>query len=465
MTTIPLPTIRRASAPRLPALVLAAGLVLAVSHLASAVLPGPTPATSIAPPAARDEPLAPVAPATGADDGLLERYADAIRAWTAGVEANPADYVSATNLGMVYAGRARLTGDLGDYRLALDAADSALAANATYLPARELRAGVLFSLHDFAGALAEGEAVVAAEPGVLQALAVVGDAALELGDLDQARAAYEALGERAPSPPVWSRTAHLAFLEGDRERAISLLDTAITAAAGRVAPEESAFYSFQLGELHRSAGELPEADAAYERALAVLPSHVPSLAGLARIREAQGRRDEAIALLEDAATRMPQPELVAALGDLYALAGQTEAAEAQYALVRRIGEVAAATGSAYDRQLILFAADHALDVEATVAAAQAALRERRDVYGYDALAWALFRANRLDEAATAASRSLALGTPDPRLAYHAGMIAAARGEMAEARRLLGAAVAGAAYLPPLQVPIAEAALADLEVDP
>jgi tetratricopeptide (TPR) repeat protein len=192
---------------------------------------------------------------------------------------------------------------------------------------------------------------------------------------------------------------------------------------------------------------------------------VPSLAGLARIREAQGRRDEAIALLEDAATRMPQPELVEALGDLYALAGQTEAAEAQYALVRRIGEVAAATGSAYDRQLILFAADHALDVEATVAAAQAALRERRDVYGYDALAWALFRANRLDEAATAASRSLALGTPDPRLAYHAGMIAAARGEMAEARRLLGAAVAGAAYLPPLQVPIAEAALADLEVDP
>jgi hypothetical protein len=54
-----------------------------------------------------------------------------------------------------------------------------------------------------------------------------------------------------------------------------------------------------------------------------------------------------------------------------------------------------------------------------------------------------------------------LGTQDPRIAYHAGMIAAAMGRTDEARRLLTAAQSGAGYLPPLQVPILEAALAAL----
>jgi tetratricopeptide (TPR) repeat protein len=457
-------TISRLPLPRLPALVLAAGLVVAASYLLPTLLPGPAPAAPPAPPSARDEPLDPVAPAAGATDRLLERYADAIRAWTAGVEANPADYLSATNLGLAYAGRARLTGDLGDYTRALEAADRAFTANATYLPARELRAGVLFSLHDFAGARAEAEAVLAVEPQALQALAVVGDASLELGDLERTRSAYEALGALTPSPPVWSRLAHLAFIEGDAVRAVELVETALAESSEASAPEEVAFYAYQLGELHRSAGAISEAEAAYEQALAIMPEHVPSLAGLGRIREAQGRRDEAIALLADAAARTPQPELVAALGDLYALAGESAAAEEQYALVERIGQVAAAGGSPYDRQLILFAADHARYVDAAVAAAEAAIAERRDVYGYDALAWALYRAGRLDEAAAAASQALALGTPDPRLAYHAGMIAAARGESAAARRLLTQALAGSAYLPALQVPFAEDALADLEAD-
>ena len=96
-----------------------------------------------------------------------------------------------------------------------------------------------------------------------------------------------------------------------------------------------------------------------------------------------------------------------------------------------------------------------------MAVAAAALTDRQDIYAYDALAWALYKADRLDEAAAAAAEALALGTPDPRLAYHAGMIATARGEIDDARQLLQRAVAGAAYLPPLQAPIASAALASL----
>ena len=117
-----------------------------------------------------------------------------------------------------------------------------------------------------------------------------------------------------------------------------------------------------------------EAEAAYEQAIEMLPGHIPATAGLARIHEAEGRRAEAITLLEAATARLPQPELVAALGDLYALAGDAAAAERQYALVERIGAVGTAGGSVYDRQLILFAADHDRDVATAVQAAEAALR-------------------------------------------------------------------------------------------
>ncbi len=451
--------------PLLPLLVAATAFVLAATYVVSGLSARP-PATAPTVPAAALEPqLAPAAPARGPVDALLERYEGSIRAWTTSLETNGANYLAATNLGLTYAGRARLTGVLADYQRALEAADRALVTNPSHLPARELRATVLFALHDFAAARDEAQAVWEAEPGALQALAVVGDASLELGDLDRARSAFATLAERAPSPPVWSRLAHLAFIEGNLDRAITLVENAVTASAGDSGPEEAAFYAFQLGELYRASGRTAQAGAAYEEALVILPGHVPATARLARIREAQGQRAEAIALLVAATAQLPQPELVAALGDLYLLAGDEAAAEQQYALVERIGAVGAATGSVYDRQLVLFAADHDRGVAEAARQAEVGLMERQDIYAYDALAWALFKAGRLDEAAAAADRALALGTPDPRLSYHPGMFAAARGETGEARDLLSAALAGAAYLPPLQVPVAERTLAELgEVD-
>lgn len=447
--------------PRLPMVVAATAVVLAGSYVVSGLFP-PSPVEVTAVPVAALEPeLAPVAPPIGPIDRLLERYDHAVRAWTAGLEANGANHLAATNLGLTYAGRARLTGDLADYQRALEAADRALAVIPSHLPARELRATVLFALHDFAAARDEAQAVWEAEPGALQALAVVGDASLELGDLDRARSAFQLLAEQAPSAPAWSRLAHLSFIEGDREWAIALVQHSLAATPARAGSEEAAFYAYQLGELLRSAGRVDEAADAYETARESLPDHVPATAGLARVREAQGRRDEAIALLAAVTARLPQPDLVAMLGDLYALAGDAEAAERQYALVERIGAVGTAVGSVHDRHIVLFAADHDRGVEGAVVAAEAALADRHDIYAYDALAWALFKSGRLDEAAMAAAQALALGTPDPRLSFHAGMIAATRGETDDARRLLTVALEGAAYLPPLQVPVAERTLASL----
>ena len=431
------------------------------TYLATALTGGRPVAPSAADPAASFAPLDQPAPPAGRSELLMARYEGAIRAWNSSLEASAANYIAATNLGTVYVGRARLTGDLADYDRALTAVGLALDADPTYLPARQLHATILFAVHDFVGARAEAQAILADAPDQLQALATLGDASLELGDIQVARDSYLTLDRQIPSAPVWSRLSHLAFIEGDIDRAIGLVQRSIDARVDEPASETSAFYHFQLGELYRARGDNEAAAVAYRRGLDDLPEYVPATAGLARVYEAQGRRDQAITLLKQATDRIPQPEMVSALGDLYALAGDNVAAEQAYGLVERIGAVARATGAVYNRQLVIFAADHDRGLPDALALARAELAVRKDVFGHDALAWVLFKSGQLSEAATEADAAEALGTHDPRIAYHAGMIAAAQGRSEDARRLLTEAVVGAAALPPLQVPLAEQALSAL----
>jgi uncharacterized protein HemY len=54
--------------------------------------------------------------------------------------------------------------------------------------------------------------------------------------------------------------------------------------------------------------------------------------------------------------------------------------------------------------------------------AEAELRERKDVYGYDIVAWALEKTGRHEEAQAAMRSALRLNTPDPLLAAHARVI-------------------------------------------
>ena len=49
---------------------------------------------------------------------------------------------------------------------------------------------------------------------------------------------------------------------------------------------------------------------------------------------------------------------------------------------------------------------------------------RKDIYGYDALAWALLANGRADEARAQMAEALALGTRDAKLLYHAAMVQA-----------------------------------------
>src|SRR5262249_31657987 len=89
---------------------------------------------------------------------------DELRLWVPKADADARDDLSAGTVWLLYLGRGRVTGDANDYERALAAADRAVNANPTSTGTQALKATVLQATHDFSGALALAETILAKEP-------------------------------------------------------------------------------------------------------------------------------------------------------------------------------------------------------------------------------------------------------------------------------------------------------------
>jgi tetratricopeptide (TPR) repeat protein len=450
------------------ALLLAAGTVLAgwsgLGDRNTPVLPGgPLPASVPIPGAGTASPPA----------GSLAQLDHNIEAWTANLEANPRDFISATNLASLYHGRARLTADLADHERALEAARTAIAIAPAQAAARLLEASILFSLHDFRGALAAADALYREDPSQLGALATRADAELELGDLEAAARDLATLAGATSGPAIDIRRARLAVVMGDLGGA---LDLARAARDGAVADgTDPGFYAYALGEYARLAGDAETARTGYEVALAVRADDLGALLGLARVQAFGGDIGAAIATLEAAVAIAPTPEAEALLGDLLTLraadparsaadrAADRRAAEVAHGTVRLTRTLSALAGSVYDRQLVLFDLNHDGASSESLAAARAGLAARPDAAGHDTLAWALHRLGRDAEARAESLAARAAGAADARTLFHAGAIAAALGDRETARDLLARALALGPALDPIERAEADMLLARVDI--
>ena len=394
--------------------------------------------------------------------GSLEQIDHSIRAWTSNVQGNDRDFMSATNLGLLYDARGRLSGDIGDYLRAKGALEVALAILPSHLPARLLHARLLQTTHDFGGALAEATAILRDDPTQVQALATAGDARLELGDVAGAASTFTRLATLAPGAPVTARLSRLAFIQGDPGGAVRLAQAAYdqSAAAGDTGPALG-WYAYLAGVSDLSTGDPATGLTWFRRAVALWPKGYLALAGEARAEAALGRPDAAIDLFRRAVAIAPQPDALAALGDLYSLRGDAKLGADQYATVEAIGHLAAVNEQVYNRQLVLFSVNHDRDLAQALVLARNELQIRKDVYGYDAYAWALLANGRASEAADAMRQVRAFATKDAVLDYHEGMIALALGDDGRARALLPGALAVAGGLDPLSAMRARGALGTL----
>ncbi len=378
--------------------------------------------------------------------------------WSKRVAGNASAYIDLTYLGHAYARKARETSDVGYYLRAEEALRQALRVNPEYVQAAASLSTVLFSLHRFGKALVVARPLVD-DPRGLQALATLGDANLALGQCERARAAYNRLLAFGANPAAYSRLAFLADLHGHTEQALTLMGRAATLAQESGDYGESlAWYTYQIGELSFRAGRIDLAESHYRSALRLFDDYPLALAGLARARAAQGDRHAAITLYRRAIEIVPHPDFLAALGDVYAATGRTNEAREQYETVELIAKLAKINRQVYNRQLANFYSDHDLRLNEALRLALAELRVRKDIYGYDAAAWASYKNGMHGQAQRLIVRALSLGTRDPKLYYHAGMIASAQGRIAEARRLLTKALRINPHFDLLQATLARATL-------
>jgi tetratricopeptide (TPR) repeat protein len=181
-------------------------------------------------------------------------------------------------------------------------------------------------------------------------------------------------------------------------------------------------------------------------------------AALARLAIARGDLPAAEELLRSAVEQRPLPEFAVALGDLLESQGRASEAHEQYELVRATQQLLAANGVNTDIELVLFDADRGADPPRTYERALAAYAARQTIYAADTVAWAAYKAGRVDEAQRYMRDALRLGTRDPRIAYHAGIIAQAAGDTPAAQAHLRAALAAEHALPLTYAADARAAL-------
>jgi tetratricopeptide (TPR) repeat protein len=359
-------------------------------------------------------------------DRDLDRLEAEIRELGQSALASPVDEETSIRLAHRLCQRASLTGRMADADHASRAVDAAIARLGPSPDLHFLKAELDARLHRIQAARRN----LAAVPGLRESLPgrrLAADLDFQEGRYDETRQAYESLVRQDRTWDTLARLAHFLWKMGDEAGA----EKSYAEAAEELTAKQMRSYSWvelQRGVMDLTRGRHDEARAHYERADRaysgwwVVEEHRAELLG------ACGRFEAAAALYEQVAARTLRPEFLQALGEIHALIGERERAQAlhekaltAYLASARRGEVH------YYHHLTDFYADVRHDGPEAVRWAAKDLALRRNFSTQAAMAWALYRAGRPTEALGPMRQALASGASDARLFHQAATIHRAAG--------------------------------------
>lgn len=360
----------------------------------------------------------------------------AIQFYERRIEDDPRAAADRANLAGLYLQRSRETGDYEDVLRAEDLARQSLTIRGkSNSKAFRTLAASLLAQHRFTEALEVAQELFRIWPEDPAHRAILGELQMELGDYDAARVTFASLESARDNLAVAPRLARWAEISGRPDEARRIFEAARDRATYRndFTPEQIAWYHFRLGDLALRHGELDRAEEAFRTGLRTNPGDYRIVSGMARLEAARRNWKKAIDYGEQSIATVLDPATLGLLSDAYAALGDpvkaTEYGKAmEVSILNQKG--------AFHREWSLFLLDHGQKVPEVAAQAAEEIRTRRDVYGYDLLAWALHKQGRHAEAKRAMAAALRMGTQDPSLFYHAGMIERALGNEKEAERLL-----------------------------
>ncbi len=328
---------------------------------------------------------------------------------------------SIVELGWAFVAKARLTSDPGFYKVAEQCAILAGEDSDSLL----LRGHILHALHRFEAAELVARKIVASDSFARwQTYALLGDALMEQGKLSEALQAYQRMIDLRPCLQTYARVAHFRWLKGDLAGAEELMRMAVSAGNSRD-PEPAAWAYSRLAFYQLQGGKSGPASQSLTRAFDFVKDYPAALFLRAKL-DVEQNPAKAVESLRGAVAQSPLPEYEWALADAAKLAGNNE-------LVAATERAILVHGAAEDqRSFALFLANRNFKPELALQLAENETSNRRDVFTYDALAWAELAVGKKREASEDIRRALSEGTADARLYYHAGKIALATGDRAEA---------------------------------
>jgi tetratricopeptide (TPR) repeat protein len=363
---------------------------------------------------------------------------DPVAFWQARVDANREDHASRMQLASALLARGLARHNSADAIAADGEIDQVLVALPADKSAILIKAQARMFVHDFTAGGEYAERVLAQDATHKSALAIAGDAAFELGDLDGAERRYDALAARVPeSPEVFARHARLAHARGATEEGIAFARQAIAAAEQQgYTPLDANYYHELTAEMLRGAGHYADANVEFEHVVAVNAKAGPAIEGLGKTAAALGDLNASETFWKRSGDLIGAPDfhVLAALGDIAAARGDQRTADKYWAeALDAVTALPEAARIGFLRDESRFRSTRGLDTSEALRLAKQDFEVRQDAYAYDTLAWAQLASG--DERAALASieRALLPGVEDAGVWYHAAEIFAANDDAAHAR--------------------------------
>jgi tetratricopeptide (TPR) repeat protein len=362
-------------------------------------------------------------------DSLIELYLSKIKE-------DPDDYYNYTKLGESYIQKGREAGGIKHYLKAEEALNKSLELYPDGYAAYLYLGQISSYRHDFQKTIEYAKKAIELKPEKSTPYGVLGDAYMELGMYEEAAKAYQTASIISPGFYSWSRVAQIKDLTGDTEGAIELMKAAIGLALRDSLPGENiAWANVMLGSFYHKKGDLEKAEKSYREALRSFEDHYLAIEHLAEVHAARGSYEDAARLYERALKINPKPHFYLELGRMYEKLGRPEESEELYREAEeRYKDYAESGIKGHSRELVLFYTGRNINLDKALELAKRDWEGTEDIYAYDTLAWAYYKAGDLDKARNATNKSLRMGTKDALLYYHAGMIYYKLGNREQAKR-------------------------------
>ena len=364
----------------------------------------------------------------------LLRAENEVRTLTLRRQDHPGDLQSRVRLAYRMFHRASLTGRMAD----LERGEAEILEAIDRFGPKEdlclLKANLDFRLHRLAEVRRDLE-MAPLLPGRFDARVLLADLAFQEGRYDSSRREFEELIGENPTWDVIARLAHWKGRFGEIEEADRLYEQAEDDLTAKQMLSY-AWLELQRGMLDFNRGRYEEAWGHYRRAEASYPGHWHTAEHYAELFAAEGDFAQAEALLKQIIERTSKPEMQQALGELYLFTDRPEAAQpwldrALPAYMDSVGR----GGVHYLHHLADFFSDAREDPAEALRWAKQDERMRPNFLTQSALAWALYRNGRIQEALIYFDRVLDSGIRDAVLYSSAAEVFEAAGDAAASSRL------------------------------